>query len=323
MKKIAITSILLFIALFMMGQDQNSIQKTNAMKKVTFNRENVQLVGNLYLPENFDPNSKYPSVVVGGSLTSVKEQMAGTYAEKLAQEGIVALAFDFSHYGESQGTPRQYENPETKLKDLKAAVSFLNNLPYTEGIGALGVCTAGGNVAYLAAEDSRVDAIATVAAWLPNEQTLPLLYGSEENLDALRNRGKEAKIVYENEGITQMVLAYSDTDKTASHFGPMEYYMDQTRGGGVEAWENAFAVMSWETWLDFSPMEKAPKIKTPFMIIHSDGSALPDNAKQFYKELSGEKELVWLEGYHFDFYDQEVRVNEAVANASRFFKEKL
>lgn len=323
MKKIAITSIFLFSALLMMGQNQSSTQKTNAMKKVTFTRENVQLVGNLYLPENFDANLKYPSVVVGGSLTSVKEQMAGTYANKLAEQGIIALAFDFSHYGESQGTPRQYEDPEIKLKDLQAAVSFLNDLPYTEGIGALGVCTAGGNVAYLAAEDSRVDAIATVAAWLPNEETLPLLYGSEENLNALRNKGEEAKNAYENEGVTQMVLAYSDTDKTASHFGPMEYYMDQTRGGGVKAWENSFAVMSWETWLDFSPMEKASKIKVPSMIIHSDGSALPDNAKQFYNELSGEKELVWLDGYHFDFYDQEVQVNEAVANASRFFKEKL
>ncbi len=323
MKKIAITSIFLCSALLMMGQNQSSTQKTNVMKKVTFTRENVQLVGNLYLPENFDPNLKYPSVVVGGSLTSVKEQMAGIYANKLAEQGIIALAFDFSHDGESQGTPRQYEDPEIKLKDLKAAVSFLNDLPYTEGIGALGVCTAGGNVAYLAAEDSRVDAIATVAAWLPDEETLPLLYGSEENLNALRNKGEEARNAYENEGVTHMVLAYSDTDKTASHFGPMEYYMDQTRGSGIKAWENSFAVMSWETWLDFSPMEKASKIKVPSMIIHSDGSALPGNAKQFYNELSGEKELVWLDGYHFDFYDQENQVNEAAANAGRFFKEKL
>ena len=59
------------------------------------------------------------------------------------------------------------------------------------------------------------------------------------------------------------------------------------------------------------------------MIIHSDGSALPDNAKKFYNELNGEKELVWLEGYHFDFYDQPGQVNEAVEKASKFFHQHI
>ncbi|HEX8054757.1 MAG TPA: hypothetical protein VF517_17350 [Thermoleophilaceae bacterium] len=49
--------------------------------------------------------------------------MPDTYAQKFADQGSVALAFDYSHYGESAGEPRQLELPAEKLSDLEAAVS--------------------------------------------------------------------------------------------------------------------------------------------------------------------------------------------------------
>ena len=56
--------------------------------------------------ENYQPNKKYPAVVVSGSWTTVKEQMVGLYAERLAGEDFITLAFDFRNFGESEGTPR-------------------------------------------------------------------------------------------------------------------------------------------------------------------------------------------------------------------------
>ncbi|MHA4844769.1 alpha/beta hydrolase [Flavitalea antarctica] len=299
-------------------------QNLKAMKqKVQFNSDGLVLVGNLYTPTDFDQKKKYPAVVVGGSLTSVKEQMSGTYAEKLAEHDIVALAFDYRNFGESEGQPRQYEDPALKSKDLQSAVTFLLSLPYVRGVGALGVCTTGGNVAYLAAEDDRIKAIATVVAWLPDADVLPMLYGSEDNIEALRKAGAEAKKEFAISGNNKIIPAYSNTDKSASHVGPMEYYMDKTRGGGVKEWKNEFAVMSWESWLDFDPIPKATTISTPFMMFHSDGCALPDNAKKFYNLLKGEKELVWGDGYHFDYYDQPKQVAAAVEKVSAFFKNQL
>lgn len=93
--------------------------------------------------------------------------MAATYSQKLAEKGFVALAFDYSHYGESEGQPRQFESPEEKLADLKAAVGYLASLPFVQAVSMVGVCTSAGNAAYLAAEEPRVKAIATVAAFLP------------------------------------------------------------------------------------------------------------------------------------------------------------
>ena len=291
--------------------------------EVAFKNGELSLAGHLYLPENFNPSKKYIAVVVGGSMTSVKEQMAGAYAAKLAQEGLVALAFDYQNYGESDGEKRQYENPELKASDIESAVSYLLLQPFVGEVAGLGVCTSAGNMAYVAAEDERLGAFATVAAWLPNAEVLPLLYGSEQRVEELRVIGRQAENQYELNRENNIIPAYSNVDQTASHVGPMEYYMDNSRGGGVSEWKNEFSVMSWNAWLDFDPMSKASSIDTPAMLVHSDGSALPNNAKEFYNGLQGQKELVWLDGNHFDFYDQEEKVNEAVKNISRFFKQHL
>ena len=54
------------------------------------------------------------AVVTTGPLTSVKEQATGHYAEALAERGFAALAFDHRTFGESEGEPRQFENPRAR-----------------------------------------------------------------------------------------------------------------------------------------------------------------------------------------------------------------
>jgi uncharacterized protein len=68
-------------------------------QSVSFKVDGQTLRGDLYLPRGASASSKVPAVVVGGSLTSVKEQMSASYAQELAKRGIAALAFDYRHYG--------------------------------------------------------------------------------------------------------------------------------------------------------------------------------------------------------------------------------
>jgi len=294
-------------------------------EKVQFKSDGLVLVGNLCKPQDFNPSEKYSAIVTGGSLTSVKEQMAGTYAEKLAAKGFLALAFDYRNYGESEGQPRQFEDPALKLKDLESAVTCLLSLPYVQSVGALGVCTSGGNVAYLAADDKRIKAAVIVAAHLADASILAALYGSMgKDVDSLRKAGAEAKKHYQLTGENTMIPAYSTTDNTASHVGSfLEYYNDKTRGGGVKEWKNQFSVIGWGTWLDFDPVSKAKNITIPFMMVHSDRCALPGNAKKFYNNLKGTKELVWDDADHTDHYDQPNVVDPVIDKASGFFLKYL
>jgi fermentation-respiration switch protein FrsA (DUF1100 family) len=292
----------------------------NSMKimkrKITFQRDGLTIVGNLFTPGNFDEKGQYKAIIVEGSLTSVKEQMLEMYAQKFANEGFVALAFDYSHYGESEGKPRQLEAPDGKLKDLEAAV---------KSVGMVGVCTSAGNAAYLASSDPRIKAMATVAGYLPDPSLLERLSGKEK-IASRREAAAVAKSKFEKTGEETIVTAYSETDKSAANFNPTEgfydYYLNKTRGG-VPQWKNELAVMSWETFLDFDPISKASAITVPMMVVHSDGCAFPDQAKKFYSLLRGEKELVWADGKHFDYYDQPKQVNNAVENVTRFFNAYL
>ncbi|MFI6119006.1 alpha/beta hydrolase [Streptomyces sp. NPDC051064] len=294
-------------------------------RKITFDRDGVTLVGNLFTPDDLNENGHYPAVIVQGSFTSVKEQMAGTYAEKFAEQGFVALSFDYAHYGESEGEPRQYEAPAEKLSDLKAAVTYLTGLPYVQGVGMVGVCTSASNATYLAAEDPRVKGLATIAGFLVNEDIFVATYG-EDGMATRREQAVAARKKYEETGEATTITVYSETDKDAANYIPFEgafdYYWKESRGN-VPQYRNELDVSSWTNWLDFDALSEASSITTPTIVVHSDESALPENAKALYEAVQGEKELVWSDGNHYDYYDSPKQMDNAVANVTRFFRTHL
>lgn len=295
------------------------------IRRVSFERDGLKLVGNLFTPEGFAENGHYNAVVVQGSFTSVKEQMPGTYAQKFADQGFVALAFDYSHYGESAGDPRQLEAPAEKLRDLQAAVSFLTGLPYVQAVGMVGICTSGGNEAYLGAAEPRLKALATVAAFLPGPALFNMMYG-EEGVAQRKEAAAASRCKYQETGEVDMVPAYSEVDPSAVNYRPAagayDYYLNEARGN-VPEYRNESALMGLDEFLEFDPVSKASAITTPTMVVHSDGCAFPDEAKKFYSELQGEKELVWADGTHYDYYDSQAQIDNAVANVTRFFRTHL
>lgn len=274
-------------------------------QKVHFPSEGLTITGDLFLPEGFDDNKKYQGVLVTGSWITVKEQMAGLYAQKLSQKGFVALAFDFRFYGESEGEPRNYESPENKIKDWKNAITFMASLPYvdTENIAGLGICASAQYLSRVALEDNRLKRIALVAPWFHNASIVREVYGGEEGVQSRIEAGKKAKREFAETGRSQSVVASSDTDPSAAMYGPFTYYLD-TKRGKIPAWPNQFAVMSWPEWLEYDAIRIADRLDTPTLLVHSEEAAIPQGAKQFYNNLkSAEKNFVWTNGNQFDFYD--------------------
>jgi len=291
---------------------------------VVFKSEGETLKGNLYLPKNFKPGQKLAAVVVTGSWTSVKEQMAGAYAQKLADQGYAALAFDFRYFGESSGKPRQYESPLAKIQDIKNAVEFLKTIAVIDAnrIGGLGICASSGYMAEATAEDSNIKSMALVAPWFHNSALVKAVYGGQGAVDAKINSAKQAKVLFKETGGLTMVPAISTTDKNAAMFGEFDYYLNPKRGA-IPEWKNQFAVQSWEDWLKFDGVRIGSQIKTPTLIVHSEQAAIPQGAKEFYAKLRGKKEIVWMDGSQFDFYDREITITKALALVVRHFEKSL
>jgi fermentation-respiration switch protein FrsA (DUF1100 family) len=83
-----------------------------AHRKVTFdNRFGITIAADLYQPKNGGA-SKLPALVLSGPFGAVKEQVAGLYAQTLAERGFVTLAFDPSFTGESGGAVRNEASAE-------------------------------------------------------------------------------------------------------------------------------------------------------------------------------------------------------------------
>jgi hypothetical protein len=137
------------------------------MQSTTFPNGPITMAGNLFLPEDFDPNGSYPAIVTVHPGGGVKEQTVGLYAKKLAEQGFVALAFDASYQGESGGEPHFSEFPSARTEDIRRAVDFLSVHPDVdpERIGALGICAGGGYTVNVSQTEMRIKAVAGVSTF--------------------------------------------------------------------------------------------------------------------------------------------------------------
>ena len=81
--------------------------------------------------------------------------------------------------------------------------------------------------------------------------------------------------------------------------------------------------MAWEGWLTFDALAAADGIDVPYLMIHGDQMALPDNAQSFYANVDAPKALEWVDGMQMDFYDQPELVNQATDLVDAHFNQTL
>ena len=288
------------------------------LSEVSFPSGGVTLRGHLFTPPNFDDSRTYPTAIVTGSWTSVKEQMPDEYASLLAAKGFIALTFDFTGFGESDGQPRQVEDYNLKIADIRAAVDYLSGHRNVDqsAITGLGVCASSGYMAHAVARDKRINRLVLVAPWLHDAGIARSLYDARPGgTDGLLASAKAAADKYARTGEMEYVLAASELDPLSAMYVPenaFDYYLDPAKAAGNH-YDNRFAVTSWEPWLTFDGISASKEITQPVFIVHSESGAVPQGAKAFYDHLTGEKKIVWLNEFdQQDLYFQPAAVSAAM-----------
>jgi|GEM_PF-5445664 len=85
---------------------KNENGKVN-LQRVNYKIDGIDVVANVYKPAGYDPKKSYAAVVVAHPNGGSKDQVAGLYAQKLAEAGFITIAFDARYQGESGGLPRR------------------------------------------------------------------------------------------------------------------------------------------------------------------------------------------------------------------------
>ena len=281
-------------------------------RDVTFDSNGVTLKGTLYTP--IGSTLSLPGAIVAGAWTTVKEQMAGTYARELAARGFAALTFDFTGWGESGGDIRYIEDPTTKTADIMAAATFMASLDQVDGkrISGVGICASSGYMAAAVADSPVLGKLALVAAWLHDPKMAEGIYGGPESVKKLIAAGQTA----EKSSEPQIIVAASATND-ASLMYQAPYYTEESRGL-IQAYDNKFNVASWEPWLTYDAQASADRLKDPTLIICSEAAALPAGAHAYAQRTQAPVKEIWLDNVNqFDFYDREDVVTlsaDAIAN---------
>jgi uncharacterized protein len=286
--------------------------------RFAFQSEGETLLGNLYLPESAKPAG---IVVAVGPLTSVKEQAAGTYAQAMAERGYAGLAFDYRYFGESGGRPRQFENPEANIEDIKnAATALLADDRLTDlPLFGLGVCFGAGPMVRAVAEDRRFRAFAGVAGVFTDNAKSMARMGAAYQATIDRGRAAERQWRETGEAETIPAVAPDGGDVAMPLREAFEFY--GTPRGQVANYVNGYAVQSLAHSLPFDARGAADMIEAPVLIVHSEKALTPDLAHAFFAAVKSPKRELWLESQgQIDFYDDPRLITPAADAVAGFLR---
>lgn len=284
-------------------------------EKVHFhNRYGIDLTGDMYLPEGFDANKKYAALAVCGPFGAVKEQVSGLYAQEMAKNGFVTVAFDPSFNGESGGSVRNLPSPEINTDDFSAAVDFLSTQVFidSERIGLIGICGWGSMALNAAAADTRIKAVVTSTmydmsrvsrnGYFDADDSEEKRYQTKKAINDQRTKDYKAGTYSRAGGVVdplpedapQFVKDYHAYYKTSRG-----YHKNSTNSN--EGW-NLSAMI---TMFNMPMLSFAEEIRSPVLLVHGEKAHSRYMSEDTFRRLKGDnKELVIVPGAsHCDLYD--------------------
>lgn len=98
---------------------------------------------------------------MGHGLGSVRAMRLDAYAERFAAAGYACLVFDYRHFGDSEGQPRQLIDITQQRQDFAAALAYARTLTSVDGDRLIvwGTSFGGGHAIATAADDGHVSAV--------------------------------------------------------------------------------------------------------------------------------------------------------------------
>ena len=301
------------------------------VKKVHFtNRYGIELTGDLYLPQG-KISQPLPAIAVSGPFGAVKEQASGLYAQTMAENGFIALAFDPSFTGESGGHPRHVASPDINTEDFSAAVDYLTTLPQVDAdkIGIIGICGFGGMGLNAAAMDTRIKATVTSTMYdmsrvnangYFDSQNAEQRYHLREQLNAQRTADAKSGTYAVAPGLPD-TLSGDEPQFVKDYYGyyktPRGYHPRSINSTG--GWNMTSSL----SFINMPILTYSNEIKNAVLMIHGEKAHSRYFSEDAFKRLtSNNKRLMIIPGAnHVDLYDNKDKI--PFAEIIKFFQTNL
>ena len=314
------------------GAITDNIKGRVNLHPVKYDLHGIQIAANVYTPADYDPAKTYPAVVVAHPNGGVKEQVAGLYAQRLAEQGYIAITADAAYQGASGGMPRSVDKPANRIEDIHGMADYLGQYPGVdkERIGLLGICGGGGYSLKAAQTDKRFKALATLSMF---DSGLVRRNGYQDSqLATVQERLKQATDARTREVTTGEVSYSGDANLTDEQIAklPFELY----RQGYEYYWKThahpnstfRYTTSSLLDLMNFDAQSNMELINQPLLMMAGTKADSRYMTESAFKKATGtaNKELFLIEGAtHIETYWVPRYVDQAMSRIDAFFDKNI
>lgn len=295
---------------------------------VTYQLRDIQVAANVYTPADYDPAQTYPAITLAHPNGGVKEQVAGRYAQRLAEQGFIAITADAAYQGASGGEPRSIDKPYFRTDDIRGMADFVAGFPGVDPdrLGALGICGGGGYTLKAAQSDKRFRAVATVSMFNSGRVRRNGLQDSA--LATVADRLRQASAARKEEASGGTVRYAGDADLTDEQIAGQpfalyregyEYYWKTHAHPGSTFRYTMSSLLDLMTW---DATDELSLIDVPLLMIAGSQADTRYMTDEAFPLATGtdDKELFLIEGArHIETYWVDEYVDAAVGKLTAFF----
>ncbi|MBP7524207.1 MAG: alpha/beta hydrolase [Propionivibrio sp.] len=302
------------------------------LRPVTYKLNGLDISANVYTPADYDASKKYPTIVVAHPNGGIKEQVAGLYAQRLAEQGYITITADAAYQGASGGQPRNVDKPANRIEDIHGMADFISQYAGvdTARLGLLGICGGGGYSLAAAQTDKRFKSIATVSMF--NSGRVRRNGYVDSALNTIQTRLQQASSARAQEAAGGAVLYSGDANLSDEQIAKLPF--DLYRQGYEYYWKthahpNSTFKYTTSSLLDLMRWDATSQIelidKPLLMIAGSKADSLYMTEDAIAKATgTKDKELFLIEGAtHIETYWKQPYVNQAVGKLGKFYGKTL